>query len=63
MNLLYRSVIVERLRAALSAARTVQSLEHQGVKGAIRAVLIGDLFRPMLPADIGIETGVLIFGG
>lgn len=57
---LYRNLVVERVRYALAAARAAQTLEHSGVKGAIREVLMADLFRPLLPADLGIASGVLI---
>jgi hypothetical protein len=56
----YRGLVLERVRYALAAARAAHSLEHAGVKGAIREVLIADLFRPLLPADIGIASGILI---
>ena len=60
MNKLYRSLVVERIRTALATARAVSTVEHAGVKGEIREVLIADLFRPLLPADIGVATGILI---
>lgn len=62
MNTLYRNVFSERVLYALAAAKAVAPLEHSGVKGAIREVLIADLFRPLLPADVGIATGVVISG-
>ena len=60
MNTLYRNVFSARVANALRAAKAVAPLEHSGVKGAIREVLIADLFRPLLPADVGIATGVVI---
>lgn len=60
MHQLYRSLVSERVRYAIAAAHAVQPLEHSGVKGAIREVLMADLFRPLLPADIGVATGILI---
>jgi hypothetical protein len=60
MNQLYHDLVVERVRAAVASARAVAPMEHAGVKGAIREVLIADLFRPLLPADIGVGTGVII---
>ncbi len=60
MHSVYRGIVLERIRYALAAARAAQPLEHAGVKGAIREVLMTDLFRPLLPADIGIASGVLI---
>jgi len=60
MNTLYRNLVVERIRYAIETARAVAAVEHAGVKGAIREVLIADLFRPLLPSDIGVATGIVI---
>jgi hypothetical protein len=60
MNTLYRELMVARIRYAVAAARAARTLEHAGVKGAIREVLIADLFRPLVSADIGVATGILI---
>lgn len=60
MNSLYRRLVSERIGYAIAAARAVASIESTGVKGAIREVLIAELFRPMLPSDIGVATGTVI---
>jgi hypothetical protein len=57
---IYRQLVVERIHFALKAASEARALENRGVKGAIREVLIADLFRPLLPSDMGIASGVLI---
>jgi hypothetical protein len=57
MNQHYHSIFVSRVAAALGAARAVSALTHRGVKGAVREVLIRELFRPLLPSDVGIGTG------
>ena len=57
MNPTYRSILVSRVAAAMGAARAVATLTHQGVKGSVREVLIRELFRPLLPSDLGIGTG------
>jgi hypothetical protein len=57
---IYKQLVVERIRFALEAAKAARTLENRGVKGAIREVLIADLFRPLLPSDMGIASGVLI---
>lgn len=44
----------------MASAKAAADLQHAGVKGAIREALIADLFRPLLPADFGVSTGVLI---
>lgn len=35
-------------------------MENAGLKGALREILIADLFRPLLPTDIGVATGLVI---
>lgn len=57
MNPSYRSIFVSRVAAALAGAEAVANLSHPGVKGAIREVLLRDLFRPLLPMDLGVGTG------
>jgi hypothetical protein len=60
LNKLYKSLIIERVRFALTSARAAADLEHAGVKGALRQGLIADLFKPLLPADFGVATGIVI---
>ena len=57
MNDAYRSIFVSRVAAAIGAARATDAVTHSGVKGTIREILIRDLFRPLLPSDLGIGTG------
>lgn len=60
LNTLYTNIVVERIHFALGVARQIGPVEHSGIKGAIREVLMADLFRPLLPADVGVATGILI---
>jgi len=57
MNKTYRSLFVSRVTGALAAANAAATVTHTGVKGLIREVLLRDLFRPLLPADLGVGTG------
>jgi hypothetical protein len=57
---LYREIVLERVRAAIGAARAVRGLSHQGLKGQIREVLVRELFQPILPPTIGIGRGCII---
>jgi hypothetical protein len=57
---IYKKLIIERVRFAIQAAKAARELEHRGIKGAVREVLIADLFRPLLPSEMGIASGVLI---
>jgi hypothetical protein len=57
MNTTYRSLFVSRIAAAIGDARAATVITHSGVKGTIREILVRDLFRPLLPSDLGIGTG------
>lgn len=56
----YQSLVRARIASAIEQARHTSLLTHQGVKGAILETLIGQLFTPLLPADIGVGTGLII---
>ncbi len=60
MNKTYRDLTLARISAAVAAAKAVQSVQHHGLKGQLREILIRDLFRPLLPPDIGFGTGEII---
>lgn len=56
----YQTLPRARVRSAIEQAKAASAFTHAGVKGAIREILIGNLFRPMLPSDIGVGTGQII---
>lgn len=56
----YKAIFRTRAVDALNQAAAAAKLTHPGVKGTIREILIGNLLRPLLPADIGIGTGQII---
>mgnify|MGYP000962875729 CR=1 FL=1 len=56
----YLDIFRERVAAALQQAVATSSLSHQGVKGSILEILVGGLFAPLLPSDIGVGTGQII---
>jgi hypothetical protein len=64
--LLYRAMFKARVQAAVAMATAVKnapppaSKVHPGVQGQIREILVRELFRPLLPPDIGVGTGQLI---
>ena len=57
MNPAYRAIFVSRIATAIGAARATEGVTHTGVKGTIREILIRELFRPLLPSDVGVGTG------
>jgi uncharacterized protein DUF6602 len=60
MNVVYRDLILARVQAAIGAARAVTGIGHRGLKGQLREIVIRDLLRPLLPADVGLGTGEII---
>ena len=46
--------------AAVNDAKAVTRISHKGIKGQLREIVIRDLFRPLLPADVGVGTGEII---
>ncbi len=59
MNAPYRSLFLSRIAGAISAAKAAAEVTQSGVKGTIREILVRDLFRPLLPSDLGIGTGLI----
>ena len=60
MHPTYRDLILSRVQSAIGAARAAQGVSHRGLLGEIREILVRDLFRPLLPADVGVGTGQII---
>jgi hypothetical protein len=60
MHKTYRDFYLARARSAVAAAKAATGISHRGVKGEIREILVRDLFRPLLPADMGVGTGEII---
>lgn len=56
----YQALLRSRIRSAIEQAKAASVLTHQGVKGAVLEILVGGIFRPLLPADIGVGTGQII---
>ena len=57
---LLKKFLGARVIGAIHSARAASSLTHQGVKGTALEILVRDLFRPLLPADIGVGTGQIL---
>jgi hypothetical protein len=60
MNTVYRALMLARVGAAVGAAKAVTNVKHEGLKGQLREIVIRDLFRPLLPSDVGVGTGEII---
>ncbi|WP_437309490.1 DUF6602 domain-containing protein [Sorangium sp. So ce388] len=51
---------LSRIATALSECQTLATLAHAGEKGRVREVLLRQMFRPLLPADLGVGTGFIV---
>lgn len=60
MHPAYRDAMLARVAAAIAHARGAREVKHRGLKGRLREILIRELFRPLLPADIGLGSGEIV---
>ena len=57
----YKDLLRSKVASAISQARAAQiCIDHNGLKGEIIEILVRELFRPLLPADVGVATGQII---
>lgn len=56
----YQALLRGKVASAILQARMAAKLTHQGVKGSVLEILLSQLFRPLLPSDIGVGTGQII---
>lgn len=56
----YQALLRSKVKAAIAKANAAASFSHQGVKGTALEILVAELFKPLLPADIGVGTGQII---
>lgn len=56
----YQALLRGKVTSAIAQARAAACMTHQGVKGSVLEILLSQLFRPLLPADIGVGTGQII---
>ncbi|MES1246187.1 MAG: DUF6602 domain-containing protein, partial [Actinomycetota bacterium] len=57
-NPVYRDHFTARIKHAVDQARAAGRIEHRGIAGQVRELLVAEILRPALPPHIGIETGV-----
>ncbi|MCK9396453.1 MAG: hypothetical protein M0Q44_12780 [Methylobacter sp.] len=56
----YQALLRAKIKSAVEQARAASAFTHQGLKGTVLEILIGELFKPLLPSDIGVGTGQII---
>ncbi|MFM0717880.1 hypothetical protein PQQ73_16235 [Paraburkholderia strydomiana] len=60
MNTAIRSLVCARIRSAIAAADAVKHLQHSGLKGLMREILVRELLAPILPPTSGIGHGEIV---
>lgn len=60
MNPTLRAALIADVTKAIHVARIVESVHHDGARGRLREVLVGELIRPLLPPTFDIMTGILV---
>src|SRR5207253_8409063 len=53
MNEVYRNLTLVRAQATVAAARAFSGVDHRGLEGHLREIVMRDLLRPLLPPNIG----------
>lgn len=59
-NPLYASDLRVRIEAALASAEHVRAIDHPGLVGSIREILVRELLRPILPPNIAVGKGKIV---
>jgi hypothetical protein len=49
-----------RISSAIAAAKEVGAVEHPGLVGQLREILVRELLRPILPPSVGFGTGKIV---
>lgn len=60
MENIFRQSFVREAKTAVEKARDLASLDHQGMKGALREIIITKLFEPILPPEVRVATGKVV---
>lgn len=60
INNQFQALLRAKIIGAIEAARAASTITHPGLKGTALEILVRDLFRPLLPSDIGVGTGQII---
>lgn len=60
VNTLYADLLRARVAGALTEADALRGLNHAGLKGELRELVVARLLAPLLPPTIGITSGVII---
>ncbi len=60
MHPVFRDLVLARVAMMMNTAAAVKGLQSPTVKGTLREIVIRQLLAPMLPADVGLATGIVV---
>lgn len=60
MNKLYQDLVRARAAAAVAEARVLRGVDHNGLVGTLREIVVNQLLQPFLPPSMGIASGAVI---
>lgn len=60
MHNIYRDLVCSRAIQMVGAARAMTSVTHNGLKGALREIVVRDLLEPLLPPEYVVGSGQII---
>ncbi|WP_336971439.1 DUF6602 domain-containing protein [Sphingobium aromaticiconvertens] len=65
MHPAFQSLIVNRAAIAVAAAGAIQKINHKGLKGQLRELVVRELLEPLLPPGCVIGSGEVVsaYGG
>ena len=56
-NKIFRERVISSVRQAVAKSGEAASLEHSGIVGRVRKLVVGSLLRPLLTMDFAVGTG------
>lgn len=60
MNSAYTDLLRARVAGALREAAALRAVNHNGLMGELREVIISRLLQPLLPVTVGVSSGIII---
>ncbi|UJW85275.1 DUF6602 domain-containing protein [Devosia sp. SL43] len=57
---IFKSAFLGEVRKAVHSSQNIDGLDHQGMKGRIREIVMTDMYRPVLPPGVTVGTGKLV---
>ena len=59
-NQLFRERLISRINNAIKEAKEVKAIDHRGLEGRLREIIVEQLLKPFLPGGFEIGTGKIV---